>query len=89
VEGAGPISARSGRLTPEQLRECLIQLAPYAGYPNVADFTAPTEEIIAAFEARERARVRPVRAGPGLEIRTRKRYNPTSVTSAASSPMAM
>ena len=49
------VQARSaldrGELTPEQLRECLIQLAPYAGYPNVADFTAPTEEIIAAFEA--------------------------------------
>ena len=40
-----------GELTPDQLRECLIQLAPYAGYPNVAGFTGPTEEIIATFES--------------------------------------
>ena len=40
-----------GELSPDQLRECLIQLAPYAGYPNVADFTVPTEEVITAFEA--------------------------------------
>ena len=40
-----------GELTPDQLRECLIQLAPYAGYPNVAGFTGSTEEIIATFES--------------------------------------
>lgn len=33
-------------LTPDQLRECLIQLAPYAGYPNVAAFTTETEKVI-------------------------------------------
>ena len=51
------IQARSalarGELTPDQLRECLIQLAPYAGYPNVADFAGPTEDIIQAFEEAE------------------------------------
>lgn len=39
-----------GELSPDQLRECLIQLAPYAGYPNVADFAGPTEELIGAWE---------------------------------------
>ena len=51
------IQARSalarGELTPDQLRECLIQLAPYAGYPNVADFAGPPEDIIQAFEEAE------------------------------------
>ena len=36
----------NGELTPDQLRECLIMLAPYAGYPNVADFTGETEKVI-------------------------------------------
>lgn len=38
-----------GELSPDELRECLIQLAPYAGYPNVADFAGPTEELIGAW----------------------------------------
>ncbi|MCB0975318.1 MAG: carboxymuconolactone decarboxylase family protein, partial [Actinobacteria bacterium] len=29
-------SLRNGELTPDELRETLIMLAPYAGYPNVA-----------------------------------------------------
>lgn len=40
---------KRGELTPEQLRETLIMLAPYAGYPNVAALIVPTEEIIAAW----------------------------------------
>lgn len=48
------IQARSalenGELTPEQLREALIQLAQYAGYPRVAGLIGPTEQAIAAFE---------------------------------------
>jgi len=33
-------------LTPEELRETLIMLAPYAGYPNVADLIVPCEQVI-------------------------------------------
>ena len=41
---------RRGELTPEELRETLIMLAPYAGYPNVAAILLPTEEVIAAWQ---------------------------------------
>lgn len=34
-------------LSPDELRECLIMLAPYAGYPNVATLIGPVEEAIA------------------------------------------
>ena len=40
-------------LTADQLRETLIMLAPYAGYPNVAPFVAECEAIIYAFENKE------------------------------------
>lgn len=36
-----------GELSPDELRECLIMLAPYAGYPNVAGLLMPVEEAIA------------------------------------------
>jgi 3-oxoadipate enol-lactonase/4-carboxymuconolactone decarboxylase len=35
-----------GELTPDELRETLVMLAPYAGYPNVAPLIVPTEEVI-------------------------------------------
>lgn len=44
---------RRGELSTAELRECLVQLAPYAGYPNVVDFVGPTEQIIAAFESEQ------------------------------------
>ncbi len=37
---------KRGELTPDELRETLIMLAPYAGYPNVAPLILPTEEAI-------------------------------------------
>lgn len=37
---------KNGELTPEQLREVLIQLAQYAGYPRVAGLIGVTEEAI-------------------------------------------
>jgi len=37
---------KNGELTPEQLREALIQLAQYAGYPRVAGLLGVTEEAI-------------------------------------------
>ncbi|MFV0318212.1 MAG: carboxymuconolactone decarboxylase family protein [Microthrixaceae bacterium] len=40
-----------GELTAEQLRETLVMLAPYAGYPVVAPLIVPTEEVIAEFTA--------------------------------------
>ena len=53
--GTWKIQARAaldnGELTADQLRECVIQLAPYAGYPNVADFAGATEQIIHEFTA--------------------------------------
>ena len=37
---------KRGELTPDQLRETLIALAPYAGYPVVAPLLGPCEEAI-------------------------------------------
>lgn len=41
----------NGELTPDELRETLVQLAPYAGYPNVAGLVALTEQVIGEHEA--------------------------------------
>ena len=38
---------KRGELTPDQLRETLIALAPYAGYPNVAPLVTLCEQVIA------------------------------------------
>lgn len=37
---------RRGELTATELRETLIQLAPYAGFPNVAGLVSATEAVI-------------------------------------------
>ena len=37
---------RRGELTPDELRETLIVLAPYAGYPVVAPLIGPCEAAI-------------------------------------------
>ena len=37
---------RRRELTPAELRETLIMLAPYAGYPNVAGLVSACEEVI-------------------------------------------
>jgi 4-carboxymuconolactone decarboxylase len=39
---------KNGELTPEQVREALIHLAQYAGYPRAAGLIGPTEEAIAS-----------------------------------------
>ncbi|MEZ5382184.1 MAG: carboxymuconolactone decarboxylase family protein [Microthrixaceae bacterium] len=39
---------KRGELTADQLRETLVILAPYAGYPAVAPLVAETEAVIAA-----------------------------------------
>jgi 4-carboxymuconolactone decarboxylase len=44
---------KNGELTPEQLRETLIQLAQYAGYPRAAGLLAVTEKTIAEFKKGE------------------------------------
>ena len=41
---------KNGELSAEQIREALIHLAQYAGYPRVAGLLGPTEEAIRAFE---------------------------------------
>ena len=38
---------KNGELTPEQCRELLIHLAPYAGYPRVAGLLGAVEKAIA------------------------------------------
>ena len=43
-----------GELTPDELRETLVMLAPYAGYPVVAPLIVPTEEVISEFARREK-----------------------------------
>ncbi len=44
-------SLKRGELTPDELRETLVMLAPYAGYPNIAGFVVPCEEVIGAWVA--------------------------------------
>jgi len=39
----------NGELTPEELRETLVMLAPYAGYPRVAPLVGACEEAINAW----------------------------------------
>ncbi len=39
---------KNGELTPEQIREVLITIANYAGYPRAAGLIGPTEQTIAA-----------------------------------------
>ena len=41
---------KNAELTPEQLREALIHLAQYAGYPRAAGLLGATEKAIAEFE---------------------------------------
>jgi len=41
---------KNGELTPAQVREVLITLANYAGYPRAAGQVVATEQTIAAFE---------------------------------------
>jgi 4-carboxymuconolactone decarboxylase len=40
-------SVKNGELTPEQVREVLITVASYAGYPRAAGLIAPTEQALA------------------------------------------
>lgn len=42
---------KRGELTPDELRETIIMLAPYAGYPNVAGLVVPCEEVIGTWLA--------------------------------------
>ena len=42
-------SLRNRELSPDELRETLIMLAPYAGYPNVAPLIMAGEEVIATW----------------------------------------
>jgi 4-carboxymuconolactone decarboxylase len=44
-------SLKRGELTPDELRETLVMLAPYAGYPNIAGLVVPCEEVIGAWLA--------------------------------------
>lgn len=41
----------NGELDADELREALVLLAPYAGYPNVAPLVGPTEAAIAGRDA--------------------------------------
>ena len=41
---------KNGELTPTQVREALIMIANYAGYPRAAGLIGVTEQTIAAFE---------------------------------------
>ena len=40
-------SVKNGELTPEQVREVLITVASYAGYPRAAGLIGPTEQTLA------------------------------------------
>jgi 4-carboxymuconolactone decarboxylase len=45
---------KNGELTPEQLREALIQLAQYTGYPRAAGLMMVTEKTIAEFQKEQK-----------------------------------
>jgi 4-carboxymuconolactone decarboxylase len=47
---------KNGELTPAQVREVVITLASYAGYPRAAAQVAGTEQTIAAVEKERQAR---------------------------------
>ena len=42
---------RRRELTPDELRETLVMVAPYAGYPNVAPLVLACEDVISAWVA--------------------------------------
>ncbi len=44
-------SLKRGELTPEELRELLLFIAPYAGYPRAAALIGPIEEAISEVQA--------------------------------------
>ncbi len=44
-------SLKRGELTEDQVREVLIQVAPYVGYPRAMQFTGATERAIAEVRA--------------------------------------
>ena len=46
---------KNGELTPAQVREVVITLAQYAGYPRAAAQIAATEQTIAAVEKEKKA----------------------------------
>ena len=57
AQGAGDVwgvqaraALKRGELSPEELRETLVMLAPYAGYPNVAPLIGECEAAIAEVE---------------------------------------
>lgn len=43
-------SLRHGELTPDELRETLVMLAPFAGFPNVSGLVFACEEVISKWE---------------------------------------
>ena len=46
---------KNGELTPEQLREVLVFLVHYVGYPRAAGLAGAIEQTIAEFEAEQQA----------------------------------
>lgn len=46
---------RNEEMTPEQLRELVIQAAPYAGYPRVNGLRSAVEKAIHGFEKEKKA----------------------------------
>jgi 4-carboxymuconolactone decarboxylase len=47
---------KNGEFSPVQLREMLMQIAQYAGYPRAAGLIGPVEQTIAAYEKEKAAR---------------------------------
>ena len=45
------LAAAKWELHPDELRETLIMLAPYAGYPNISGLVVPCEEVIGTWLA--------------------------------------
>jgi len=54
----------NGELTPDELRETLVILAPYAGYPNVASLVLPCEEAIGSWQRSQRTKPSADTPGP-------------------------
>lgn len=46
-------SLKRGEITPDELRETLLFIAPYAGYPRAAALIMPVEEAINEYQAEQ------------------------------------
>jgi 4-carboxymuconolactone decarboxylase len=74
----------NGELTPDELRETLVILAPYAGYPNVASLVLPCEEVIGSWQRSQRSTPSSDAPGPSPDAPPSPDASPSSDASSPS-----